>query len=96
MAINAAALTRALNQGIKARRVSPRCWMVTSSDGQREYEVCPDGAIRCQCPAGTHNRPCKHLALVEVLAASGAVPVPECRVDPAEASLAAAILGGEG
>ncbi len=65
--ISVRALERAMREKIKARRVSPRCWMVTSSDGRREYEVCLDAAIRCQCPAGIAGRECKHVSLVQVL-----------------------------
>jgi len=97
MALNAAALERALDQGITAPRTSARCWMASSASGRGEYEVIVDGAaVRCRCTAGLHGRPCKHAALVQVLAASGAVPVPERRSDPAKAALAASIFGGEG
>ena len=97
MALNAAALTRALDQGITARRTSARCWMASAASGRGEYEVIVDGAaVRCRCTAGLHGRACKHAELVRVLDASGAVPIPERRSDPAKAALAAAILGGEG
>ena len=69
------ALHRALRQGIRARRVSPSCWMVTSSDGTGEYEVCLDAAIQCQCKAGTEGRGCKHVAVVQVLSAITDMPV---------------------
>ena len=78
------ALERALAQGITARRTSARCWMVTSASGRAEYEVIVDGTqIRCRCTAGLHGRVCKHGALVRVLDASGAVPIPERCPDPA-------------
>ena len=90
------ALERAIAQGITARRTSRRCWMVSASSGRGEYEVIADGAsIRCRCTAGLHNRPCKHAALVRVLDASGAVPVPKTGRVPAGSSYAA-LFGGEG
>jgi hypothetical protein len=96
MAINTAALTRALDQGITARRTSARCWMASSASGRGEYEVIVDGAaVRCRCRAGLSGKACKHAELVRVLDASGAVPIPERRSDPAKTALAAAILGGE-
>ena len=71
------ALSRALAQHLTARRVSARDWMVASSTGRGEYRVTVDGAeVRCGCPAGSHGRNCKHSALVKVLDASGAVPIP--------------------
>ncbi len=69
------ALHRALREGLRARRVSPSCWMVTSSDGTREYEVCLDAAIRCQCQAGIEGRGCRHVAVVQVLSATADVPI---------------------
>ena len=69
------ALHRALRQGIRARRVSPSCWMVTSSDGTREYEVCLEAAIQCQCMAGIEGRGCKHVAVVQVLSATTDMPI---------------------
>jgi hypothetical protein len=96
MAVNAAALERALSQGITARRTSQRCWMASSASGRGEYEVIVDGAaVRCRCTAGLHGRACKHAELVRVLDASGAVPIPERRVSETDTALAAAILGGE-
>ena len=73
--IDYTALNRALVQGLKARRTSPACWMVTSSDGTREYEVCLSAAVRCQCAAGIEGRGCKHVALVQVLSATTDVPI---------------------
>ena len=69
------ALHRALRKGLRARRVSPSCWMVTSSDGTREYEVCLGAAVRCQCRAGIEGRGCKHLAVVQVLSATADMPI---------------------
>ena len=89
------ALERALAQGITAHRTSRRCWMVGASSGRGEYGVIVDGAaIRCRCTAGLHNRPCKHAALVRILDASGAVPIPEAR--RVAGSNYAALFGGEG
>jgi hypothetical protein len=69
--------------------------MVTASSGRGEYEVVVDGAaIRCRCTAGLHGRACKHAALVRVLDASGAVPVPETGRAPVGSSYAAE-FGGE-
>jgi hypothetical protein len=96
MTVNTAALERALSQGITARRTSARCWMASSASGRGEYEVIVDGAaVRCRCMAGLSGKGCKHAELVRVLDASGAVPIPERRVSPADATRAAAILGGE-
>ncbi len=96
VAPDAKALERAIAQGITARRTSPRCWMVSASSGRGAYEVIVDGAaITCRCTAGLHNRPCKHAALVRVLDASGAVPIPEPRRAPAGSGYAA-LFGGEG
>ena len=92
---DAKALERAISQGITARRTSRRCWMVSASSGQGEYEVVVDGAlIACRCAAGLHGRARKHAALVRVLDASGAAPVPEPRPAPAGSSYAA-LFGGE-
>jgi hypothetical protein len=92
---DAKALERAIAQGITARRTSPRCWMVSASGGRGEDEVIVDGAaMRCYCRAGLHGRACKHAALVQVLDASGAVPVPETGRAPAGSGYAAP-LGGE-
>ena len=68
--VDARALERAIDQGLKARRISPRCWRVTSASSPGEYEVCLEAAIRCQCRAGINGRSCKHVALVEVLTAT--------------------------
>ena len=73
--IDYTALNRALVQGLKARRTSPACWMVTSSDGTREYEVCLSAAVQCQCAAGIEGKGCKHVALVQVLSATTDVPI---------------------
>ncbi len=51
--------------------------------------------MRCYCRAGLHGRACKHAALVQVLDASGAVPIPEPRRATAGSSYAA-LFGGEG
>ena len=68
--IDYTALNRALVQGLKARRVSAACFLVTSSDGTREYEVCLGAAVRCQCAAGLEGKGCQHVALVQVLSAA--------------------------
>ena len=73
--IDYTALNRALVQGLKARRVSPHCWMVTSSDATREYEVVVNGVVQCQCQAGLEGKSCKHAALAQVLAATTDMPI---------------------
>jgi hypothetical protein len=95
MALDTRALERAMAEHLTAVRTSEHVWDVTS--GPRVYSVWVDGdRAKCLCTAGYHGRSCKHAALALVLAASGAVPVPERRVSPADAALAAAILGEEG
>lgn len=80
------ALHRALCDGITATRLGRVTWRVTGSRGGT-YEVVygGEGGLQiCDCPAGRHERPCKHLALVKVLERSGAVPIPPRAVpDPA-------------
>ena len=47
-------------------------WLVRSSDGKRHYNVTFAGrgdcdsvsTWECDCPAGTHGKTCKHIALV--------------------------------
>lgn len=78
-ALDLAALERAYLQGITARRVSASHWQASSSAGDGTlYDVTLErDAITCTCPAREVGRSCKHAALVRVLAASGAVPLPE-------------------
>ncbi|MBI4492174.1 MAG: SWIM zinc finger family protein [Chloroflexi bacterium] len=69
--LDAAALLRAVAQGIKARRLSSTEWETTSSSGQGRYTVLldADGGARCTCKAGQYARfACKHATLVQVLA----------------------------
>ena len=73
--------------------ISLDIFLVSDGIHLRCYEVVVDGAvIACRCTAGLRGRACKHAALVRVLDASGAVPVPEPR--PAAGPSYAALFGG--
>jgi hypothetical protein len=84
---------RALDQGCQVERLSRHRWLVTSSTAPveaRAYTVAfainndGDRELRCTCPAGQHDVPCKHAALVAIVAATGAVPMPPRAPDAEE------------
>jgi predicted phage terminase large subunit-like protein len=60
----------------------PGTWRVRSSDGQRDYVVGEDG--RCPCPAGMHDRACKHSVAVRLRVAQGPgdASAPQSRPEP--------------
>ena len=67
----------ALEAGVQLRRLGADAWHVTSSQPGREgYAVRRDPGdlfYICDCPAGQHARACRHVALVQLVEATGAV-----------------------
>lgn len=89
--VDLAALGRTVEQRLQVRRTGARTWQVSShSEPSRWYSLYlhGDGDIDCDCPAGQHDRWCKHAAIVRVVALTGAAPEPE----PQQATAAQAPL----
>lgn len=55
-------LTKARSEGLVLITIAhtSNCWAESHSHPGEYYMVGPSG---CECPAGSHDRPCKHLAL---------------------------------
>lgn len=80
-----AGVERALASGCQARRLGAVAWHVTSSDPihRGPYLVLGEaGDLRCTCRAGSCHQNCRHVALIQVLLASGAVPIPGASKPP--------------
>jgi hypothetical protein len=60
-------LERAIAEGIQVEQINSRCWTASSSRGGQGYKLVVNlssGQVFCDCPAGLHEIPCKHAALV--------------------------------
>lgn len=67
-----------LEGGCQLTALSPHAWGVSSSTpGHPRHLVTRDPGdlfYRCDCEAGSHDRECRHTALVLLVEATGAVP----------------------
>jgi hypothetical protein len=72
--IDLAFLTRALLNGLTATPLGGNRWAVDSASaadfGRHTVHLLTSETATCDCPAGTHGTPCKHVHLSRFLAAT--------------------------